>query len=257
VTAPIGVILGSGLGAVADVVEHARRERFAELTGFPPATVDGHRGTVVSGVVDGAPVIVFVGRLHLYESGSAALATLPIRLLHDRGARTVLLTNAAGGIRPTLEAGALMLITHQLDFTFRSPLVEDGRGGRDAGRRCSGPYDPFVASQLERAASSADIPIASGVYAAVTGPSYETRAEVGMLRLAGADAVGMSTAPEATLASALGMRVGGISCVTNVLTSPDAPAARAPLTHEDVLASSSRAATRLAALLRAAIPMLA
>jgi purine-nucleoside phosphorylase len=220
-TAPaVGIVLGSGLGGPVDHIEHAKRVHFSEIPGLP-----NHPGAFVYGLLCGREIVAVAGRLHLYEGLDPGI---PIQILAALGVRVLLLTNAAGGIRPDLTPGSFMLITDHLDLTSHPPLV-----GRAAPR-----YDAQLAALMRDAATAARVPLAEGVYAAMLGPSYETAAEIRMLATLGADAVGMSTVPETIVASSLGLRVAAVSVITNHATgtSPET------LSHAEVLGVTSRVA---------------
>ena len=248
---PVAVVLGSGLGAFADQLAGARSIPFTDLPGLPPATVHGHAGRFVLGDLAGVPVLAQQGRLHGYEGHDAATVAFPTRVLGVLGARALVLTNAAGGIGPELQPGDLMRITDHLNLTARNPLTgpnEEMLGARfpDLSRA----YSAELAEALEEAARETGIALRSGVYAQLIGPSYETPAEVRMARLLGADAVGMSTVPEAIVAAHMGIPCCGISCITN----RGAGVSPQPLRHEDVVAVARQVEGRLLQLLRAFLP---
>lgn len=239
--------LGSGLGALGGEVSDAVAVDFAEL-GLPVATVPGHAGRLVAGTLHGVSVLVQQGRLHLYEGHQPAHVTAVVRAAAQAGVSTFVVTNAAGGLAPDLRPGDLLAITDHLNLTGRSPLVGaetptfvDMAAAYDAGLRASA------------AAAAAELgePLAEGVYAGVVGPAYETPAEVGMLRTLGADAVGMSTVLEVIAARACGLRVLGMSVVTNVHRPGGTPT-----DHAEVLDAASTSGKRLAALLRGLLPRL-
>ncbi len=205
------IILGSGLGEFADTLEQKSAIATQDVPHYPLPTVPGHGGRLVAGRVAGTQVLVLQGRVHYYESGDLGSVLFPIRVLHALGTRTLLLTNAAGGINPQLEPGDLMVITGQLDMTgLRLPGALQ-RGLHE-------PYNSALADLLVSVAEESSIPLKKGVYAGVKGPSYETASEIRMVRMSGGDAVGMSTVLEAAEGSHLGMRVAGISCITNKST---------------------------------------
>jgi xanthosine phosphorylase len=240
------LVLGSGLGPIADAVADAIVVPYAELPGFPRPSVAGHPGRLVLGRLGGAPVAVLQGRVHLYEGGQADAMAAPLRLLKRFGADILVVTNAAGGVREDLGAGALMAITDHVNLTGRNPLT--GPNDEAVGPRfpdMSGAYDPDLLGRLREAARRSGVDLTEGVYAAVPGPSYETPAEIRAFRALGADAVGMSTAMEVILARHAGYRVAGISMITN----PAAGLATQPIDHADVLAAGHGAAERLARLL--------
>src|SRR5919106_3161995 len=211
----LAIILGSGLGQLADRIQRAANIPYADIPGFPPSTVVGHAGRLVAGWIDRCDVIALSGRFHLYEGHSAAVAGLPVRVAHALGARALFVSNAAGGIRATLRPGDLMLIDDHINLMWRNPLVGPVVEGDQRFPDMSAPYDPELLATLREVALDTGIPVQEGVYAGLLGPSYETPAEVRMLRWMGADAVGMSTIPEVLTARAIGMRVAGVSCITN------------------------------------------
>lgn len=225
------IILGSGLGGLADRLESVRRVPFADIPGFPAATVAGHAGALMAGTLAGREVLALAGRFHLYEGHPASLAALPVRLFHALGARTLVVSNAAGGVRRSFRRGDLMLIHDHINLMARNPLVGAVQRGDVRFPDMSAPYDRALLALLREVAADAGIPVVEGVYLGLLGPSYETPAEVRMLERLGADAVGMSTVPEVIVARALGMRVAGISCVTNMAAGISA----APLDHAEVL----------------------
>jgi purine-nucleoside phosphorylase len=215
--APVAaIILGSGLGGLAARLEGARRIPFAEVPGFPTATVVGHAGALIAGTLAGRPVIALAGRFHMYEGHPAALAAFPVRVLHALGARTLFVSNAAGGVRPTMRPGDLMLIADHINLMWRSPLAGPLAPGEERFPAMSQAYDAALRTRLRTLAAERGIPLAEGVYFGLLGPTYETPSEVRMLARLGADAVGMSTVPETIVARALGMRVAGVSCITNL-----------------------------------------
>lgn len=236
----LGIVLGSGLGGLARRIEEARDVAFADVPGFPAASVVGHAGRVVVGRLAGRNVVALAGRFHMYEGHSAALAGFPVRVFHALGARTLFVSNAAGGIRATFSPGDLMVITDHLNLMFRNPLVGAVEAGDTRFPDMSEPYDRDLASLLHREAASLGFDLREGVYGGLLGPTYETPAEVRMLRILGADAVGMSTVPEVIVARALGMRVAGVSCITNFA----AGTTSRPLSHAEVLETTALVATR-------------
>ncbi|HEU4629440.1 MAG TPA: purine-nucleoside phosphorylase [Gemmatimonadaceae bacterium] len=234
------IILGSGLGGLAARLVDARRVPFAEIPGFPPATVVGHAGALLAGTLAGREVLLLAGRFHLYEGHDAAVAAFPVRVLHALGARTLVVSNAAGGIRRTFRCGDLMLMRDHVNLMWRNPLIGPVEPGEVRFPDMSAPYDPGLLALLQAAAVERGVPVVEGVYAALLGPSYETPAEVRMLERLGADAVGMSTVPEVLVARALGMRVAGVSCITNLACGISAT----PLDHAEVIATTARVATQ-------------
>ncbi len=231
-TTPVcGIVLGSGLGGLANRIEDATRIPFADIPGFPAATVVGHAGQLILGTLGGRPVVALAGRVHMYEGHSASLAGYPVRLLHALGAPVYLASNAAGGVRRTFRPGDLMLIADHMNLMYRNPLTGQVEPGDERFPDMSAPYDPALMDLIRRVARSLGVPLQEGVYCGLLGPTYETPAEVRMLEKLGADAVGMSTVPEVIVARAVGMRVAAISLITN----PAAGLALAPLNHAEVL----------------------
>jgi len=236
----LAIVLGSGLGGLAARITDASAIAFAEVPGFSAATVAGHAGRLIAGRLAGRPVVALAGRFHMYEGHPAEQAGFPVRVLHALGARTLFLSNAAGGINPAFAPGDLMSITDHLNLMFRNPLVGALVAGDVRFPDMSEPYDRALSALLREQAASLGIPMREGVYCGLLGPTYETPAEVRMLRELGADAVGMSTVPEAVVARALGMRVAGVSCITN-LASGVSPT---PLSHAEVIETTTRVASQ-------------
>ena len=225
------IVLGSGLGFLADEVRSAVRIPYAEIPGFPQPGVAGHKGELVAGTLDGVSVLIQNGRFHLYEGHEAQVAALPVRVMATLGVRTLIVTNAAGGVRLTFRPGTLMLIADHINLMFRNPLTGPVLEGEERFPDMSEPYDTALRALARDAAREAKIPLEEGVYAGLLGPSYETPAEVRMLQRLGADAVGMSTVPEVIVARVRGMRCLGFSTITNLATGIS-PAA---LSHQEVL----------------------
>jgi purine-nucleoside phosphorylase len=246
------LVLGSGLGGVAEEIEGGVRIPYSEVPGFPRSTVEGHAGALVAGRWAGVDVVAMAGRFHLYEGWSEAEVARPIRALAALGPRVMVVTNAAGGLRQGMAPGDLMLITDHLNLTGRNPLVGGVQEGEQRFPDMSDPYDAEFRRIAEETALAQRIPLEQGVYAAVLGPSYETPAEIRMLSRLGADAVGMSTAPETIVARARGVRVLGISCITNLA----AGLAGHPLSHAEVMEVGAQARDRLARLVAAVLPRL-
>ena len=240
----LAMILGSGLGGVARTFDAARTVAYSEIPYFPRASVRGHAGEAVAGVLEGIEVLAFAGRFHLYEGHSSAAASFPVRVAHAIGARNLLVANAAGGIRRSFRPGDLMIIRDQINLMWRNPLTGPAPADEPRFPDMSAPYDAGLATLLREAALGARVPVAEGVYAGVPGPSYETPAEIRMLERLGADAVAMSIIPEVITARVLGMRVAGISCITN----PAAGLGSGPLDHSDVVRVASGMGESFAAL---------
>ncbi len=215
-TPRIAVILGSGLGAFADSLQNSISIDYGELDGFPRPTVAGHSGKLVLGEHAGRDVLVMAGRFHYYEGHSLDAVGFPIRVLRQLGIRYLLVTNSAGGINPAFNVGDLMVIEDHLNLIGANPLYgpnADAFGPRFPDMTQA--YDPAIRACMETAAAARGFKLQHGVYAGLSGPTYETPAEIRMLRVLGADSVGMSTVPEVTVARHSGIRVGGISCISN------------------------------------------
>lgn len=245
------LVLGSGLGSVAEGLKDAVRIPYAEIPGFPRSTVAGHEGALVEGIWEGVEMVVMQGRFHLYEGWPPDSIAFPLRVFRSLGVTEMIVTNSAGGIRPDLRTGDLMLIADHLNLMFRSPLSGKVGVGEDRFPDMSDPYDSDLQEAAMRVAVREGIPLSRGVFAGMLGPSYETPAEIEMLRRFGADAVGMSTVPEVIAARALGMRVLGVSCIANAAASSGGPT----LLHEEVVAAGQGAAHHLAHLLRELVPL--
>jgi xanthosine phosphorylase len=243
--ATIGIVLGSGLGALAEAIEPVAVIDYRDLPGFPQPTVGGHAGRVVLGHLEGVPVACLQGRVHLYEGKPAADVGRLVGGLADLGCGVLLLTNAAGSLRTEIGPGRLVLISDHIGLQGTNPLVGSARFVD-----MSQVYDPALRGALGAAAVRCGIELVEGVYLAVLGPCFETPAEIRAYRSLGADLVGMSTVPEAIAARALGMKVAGISVVTNLAAGMQA----SPLSHAQTLEQSGRAAADLARLVRAALP---
>jgi purine-nucleoside phosphorylase len=250
----VGVILGSGLGAFADNLDDAVAIPYGEIPGWPVSSVVGHSGRFVVGASNGVAVAALQGRAHLYEGREMADVVFGIRVLHQLGVRKVVVTNAAGAVNKSFPAGSLMLISDHINLMARNPLI--GPNDDRIGPRFPDMSDAYAKAFRELAkkeAAALGISLSEGVYAGLLGPSYETPAEIRMLRAIGADAVGMSTVPEVIAAAHAGMKVLGISCLTNMA----AGVLDQKLNHEEVLAAGKAIANDLLALLRAVLPTLA
>lgn len=232
----LAIILGSGLGGLSKKIGDAVRIPFADIPGFPEATVVGHEGAVIVGTLGGREIVALSGRFHVYEGHAASLAAFPVRVFRALGARDLFVSNAAGGISPKLAVGDLMAIADHLNLMGTNPLVGALQAGDIRFPDMTDAYDPGLRRVLRTSAEKLGVPLREGVYAGVLGPSYETPSEVKMLRLLGADAVGMSTVPEVIVARALRMRVAGVSCITNAA----AGVTGAALSHAEVLETTSR-----------------
>jgi purine-nucleoside phosphorylase len=243
----VGIVLGSGLGALAADVDGPIAIPFADLPGWPAATAPGHAGRLILGRLDGVPVVLLQGRLHMYEGNDAGLVVQPVLLMGRLGASVIVLSNAAGGLDPSLGPGTLMIIRDHINLTGRSPLR--GPNADDLGPRfpdMTEVWSPRLRERLAEAGRSEGVELAEGVYVGLVGPAYETPAEVRMLRALGGDAVGMSTVLEAIAARWAGLEVCGVSLVTN----PGAGYTGVPLSHEEVLEAGRAAGPRFVRLVR-------
>lgn len=242
VTPKLGMVLGSGLGGLADAVQDATSIPYTDLPGFPVGTVPGHAGRLVLGTLEGTPVVVLQGRAHLYEGIPASSVAVPIRTIRALGADTVVLTNAAGSINPDAKPGAIMALTDHINFQGMNPLAgpnDDAIGPRFVG--LGDTYNKDLLRLLQAAAEAEGVTLHEGVYLAVLGPSFETPAEIRAFRTLGADAVGMSTVPEAIVARHCGLRVAAISAITNLAEG----LGDEPLSHEHTLKNAAIAAQDL------------
>jgi len=231
----IGLVLGSGLGALADEVEGALALPYASVPHLPPSSIKGHAGNLCLGALSGVPVACLQGRIHAYEGHALSRVVFGVRLLAELGCEMVLLSNAAGGIAERLSPGSLMRIDDHINLMGNSPLVGPcGSGPRfpDMSRA----YDERLGQAVAQAARETEVELHSGVYAAMLGPSYETPAEIRMLSSLGADAVGMSTVPEVIALRQLGIRVGAVSCITNLAAGRSGQ----PLSHQEVEDTAGR-----------------
>jgi purine-nucleoside phosphorylase len=246
----VGLILGSGLGGAVDGMTEAETFRYTDLPGFPEPSVPGHAGALSLGLLGGVPIAAFRGRIHFYEGHELTRCSLPVRLARALGARTMVITAAVGGIQRDLIPGSIVVGTDQINMMGANPL----RGWRNPDGSppfvdMSRVYDAELVALTQERADALAIAVASGVYVAMPGPTYETPAEIEMLRRSGGTVVGMSVVPESTAARALGMRVLGLFGATNL--------AGEPATHEEVLAMADRVAEDTSRLLRELLPRLA
>ena len=246
----VALILGSGLGALADEIEAVATVDYHDIEGFPVSTVAGHRGRFVFGYFGKVKVVIMQGRIHYYEGYSIQDVLLPTRLMRLMGAKVLFLTNAAGGINKSFHVGDFMIIRDHIMSFFPNPLI--GANIEELGPRfpdMSEVYDRELSKTIRDTAARLDIPVQEGVYCQLTGPTYETPAEIKMLGLMGADSVGMSTACEAAAARHAGMRVCGISCITNLA----AGISPVVLSHQEVFDTANRVAPFFRQLVRASI----
>lgn len=234
----VGLILGSGLGDLADEIEDAVKIKYEHIPHFPISTVPGHAGQLVIGQLHGVSVVAMRGRFHFYEGYSMQEVTFPVRVMKGLGVGTLVVTNACGGMNSDFSPGDLMIIEDHLNMTGANPLI--GLNDEKLGPRfpdMSRAYDPELIKFTEKKAESLDISVQKGVYAGITGPSFMTSAELTMLRRLGADAVGMSTVPEVIVANHTDIKVLGIACVTDMAIGEELE----PLTHEQVVAVADMA----------------
>ena len=246
----VALILGSGLGALADEIDVKAVLNYSEIDGFPMSTVPGHKGRFVFGYIEEVPVVIMQGRVHYYEGYSMQDVVLPTRLMRKMGADVLFLTNASGAANPAFSAGDFMLITDQISDFIPSPLI--GANFGSLGTRfpdMSEIYNKQLRSIIKETAENIGIKLQEGVYIQLTGPNFESPAEVRMCRLLGADAIGMSTACEAIAANHAGMKICGISCVANL----GCGLTENPLTHDEVMAAADKAAPLFKKLIRASI----
>ena len=243
----VAIVLGSGLGKFAEEIRVVDSISYEEIEGFPVSTVPGHKGQYVFGYIDDVPVVCMQGRIHYYEGYSVTDVVLPIRLMALMGAKFLFLTNASGGINTSFSAGDFMMITDQISVFAPNPLI--GPNTDEIGTRfpdMSSIYDESLQKLIEQTADELDIPLKKGVYAQLTGPSFESPAEIKMLAKLGVDAVGMSTVVEAIAANHMGMKICAISCVCNLA----AGICEHPLTHDEVQDAANKAAPLFKALVK-------
>jgi purine-nucleoside phosphorylase len=237
-TAPqIGLILGSGLGVIAELVENATVIAYHDIPHFPVSTVEGHAGELLLGTIHGKHVLLMKGRFHLYEGYGVDVVSFPVRVMKELGVQTLIVTNAAGGVNTSYEVGDLMVIKDHINFTFRNPLI--GPNFNELGVRfpdMSEAYSRRLQQTAHEVASEQGLKLPEGVYAGLTGPTYETPAEIRMLRTLGADAVGMSTVAEVIVARHAGIEVLGFSCISNMA----AGILDQPLSHQEVMETTER-----------------
>lgn len=246
-TADTALVLGSGLGGLVDELEDAVRIPYGDLPGFPVSGVSGHAGQVVAGRFGGVPVLMLAGRAHYYEHGNAAAMRPVLETLAGIGVTKLLLTNAAGSLRPEMGPGSVMLITDHINFSGSNPLFGEPTDRRFVG--LTEAYDAGFRAALKAAAEATGTPLHEGVYMWFSGPSFETPAEIRMARIVGADAVGMSTVPEVILARFLGLRVAACSVITNLAAGMTGQ----ELSHQETKDMAPLGGARLAAILRKAI----
>lgn len=234
----IGLILGSGLGELADEIDNAVKIPYGDIPNFPVSTVEGHAGQLVIGELDGKSLVAMQGRFHFYEGYSMQEVTFPVRVMKELGVDLMLITNACGGMNKSFQPGDLMIITDHINMTGANPLI--GPNENELGPRfpdMSHAYTPELVTSVEQIANNLEINLQKGVYAGVTGPTYMSGAELIMLRKLGGDVVGMSTVPEVIVARHAGMKVIGISCITDMAVGEEIEG----ITHEQVVEVANRA----------------
>lgn len=246
----IGLILGSGLGSLADAIEDAEYYNYADIPNFPTSTVEGHAGRLVIGKLGNKQVVAMQGRFHYYEGYTQQEITFPVRVMKALGVNTIVVTNAAGGANTNFKPGDLMLIKDHINLSGNNPLI--GKNDQRLGPRfpdMSSAYTPKYIDVVKECANKLNIELQVGVYAFFSGPTYETPAEVKMARILGADAVGMSTAPEVIVASHSGIEVIGISCITNMA----AGILDQPLDHEEVIETTQKVKAEFLSLVKSVV----
>ncbi|WP_068785201.1 purine-nucleoside phosphorylase [Paenibacillus phocaensis] len=249
----VGLILGSGLGVLADYIEQPVSIAYGDIPFFPQSTVEGHTGELLIGTVQGTPVVLMKGRFHMYEGYGPEMTAFPVRVMKELGVTTLLVTNAAGGVNTSYEPGDLMLISDHLNLTGRNPLV--GPNDEELGARfpdMSQAYSRRLREIARKIAGERGIPLQEGVYAGLLGPTYETPAEIRMLRMLGADAVGMSTVSETIVARHAGLEVLGISCISNMASG----ILDQPLSHQEVMETTERVREKFLSLVLSIIPQI-
>ncbi|MBO9129806.1 purine-nucleoside phosphorylase [Bacillus sp. 165] len=249
-TPEVGLILGSGLGVLADEIENPVKVPYNEIPEFPVSTVEGHAGQLVFGTLQGVTVMAMQGRFHYYEGYAMQKVTFPVRVMKALGVEKLVVTNAAGGVNTSFETGDLMLISDHINFMSANPLI--GPNDSELGFRfpdMSEAYCKNLRQQARKVAEGLNLKVQEGVYLAMSGPTYETPAEIRMARTLGADAVGMSTVPEVIVARHAGMKVLGISCITNMA----AGILDQPLNHEEVIETTERVKVNFLSLVKGII----
>ncbi|CAM4281189.1 purine-nucleoside phosphorylase [Paenibacillus macerans] len=250
-TPKVGLILGSGLGVLADRIEQPVTIAYKDIPYFPQSTVEGHAGELLIGTIQGTAVVLMKGRFHMYEGYGPELTAFPVRVMKELGVSTLLVTNAAGGVNTSYSPGDLMLISDHINLTGKNPLIGPNDG--ELGPRfpdMSQAYSRRLRETARQVAGEKGVPLQEGVYAGLLGPSYETPAEIRMLHTLGADAVGMSTVSEVIVARHAGLEVLGISCISNMA----AGILDQPLSHAEVMETTDRVREKFLSLVLAIIP---
>jgi purine-nucleoside phosphorylase len=244
----VAIVLGSGLGDFAEKLNSRDTIATSKIPHYPHSTIEGHKGNIIFGKLFGIPLLAFQGRVHFYETGTLETALYPILVAHQLGIKTIILTNAAGGVNRNFKAGDLMLITDHINLTFENPLSILSPSLRKKNKN-KDIYSHLLQQKILTISLQKNIQLQQGVYCCVKGPSYETAAEIEMIRRIGGDAVGMSTVNEATLAASLRMKVAGISCITNLATG----ISTTKLSHSEVTEVADRVKHTFAELLTSII----
>ncbi|MGM9987035.1 MAG: purine-nucleoside phosphorylase [Bacillaceae bacterium] len=250
----VGLILGSGLGILVDEIQDAITIPYHEIPDFPVSTVEGHAGSLVFGTLNGVEVVAMAGRFHYYEGYDMKKVTFPVRVMKELGVETLIVTNAAGGVNTAFEPGDLMIISDHINFIGDNPLI--GKNDASVGPRfldMSQAYCPKLRAMAKEVGKELSISLQEGVYVAMSGPTYETPAEIRMVRIIGGDAVGMSTVPEVMVARHSGMSVLGISCISNMA----AGILDQPLDHEEVIETTQKVKTQFLSLVKEIVKKLA
>lgn len=253
ITPEIGVILGSGLGDLAEEIENKEIIKYSDIPNMPASTIKGHKGQFVVGTLKGKKVIMMQGRVHYYEGNKMSDVVLPVYIMKELGVKNMIVTNAAGGVNENYTPGDLMIIKDHIDFAFSNPLI--GSNDEEIGPRfpdMSEAYNKNLIFLAEKEAEKLGFSLQKGVYTMMTGPSYETPSEIKMLRMLGADAVGMSTVPEVIAANHCGIKVLGISCITNMA----AGILQQPLNHQEVIETSNKVRSKFISLLKSILEVI-
>jgi len=243
----IGIILGTGLGGLVNEIEILHKIKYSDIPNFPVSTVDGHKGELIFGILGGKPVLAMQGRFHFYEGYSLKEVTFPVRVMNYLGIKTLFVSNAGGGLNPAFKVGDVMMITDHINMFGNNPLI--GHNEEELGPRfpdMSEAYDLHLRTTARKIAADNLIDLKQGVYVGVTGPTFETPAEYKMFRVLGGDAIGMSTVPEVITARHMGMRVFGIS----IITDSGVPGEIVEVTHEEVQAVARKAEPKLSLIIK-------
>jgi purine-nucleoside phosphorylase len=249
----IGIILGTGLGGLVNEIEILHKVKYSDIPNFPLSTVDGHKGELILGILGGKPILAMQGRFHFYEGYSMKEVTFPVRVMNDLGIKTLFVSNASGGLNPDFKVGDIMMITDHINMFGNNPLI--GPNIDELGPRFPDmidAYDPYLRNSALKIASINGIDLKNGVYVGVTGPTFETPAEYKMYRLLGGDAIGMSTVPEVIIARHMGMKVFGIS----IITDSGVPGEIVGITHDEVQKIARNAEPKLSMVVKEVVASL-